>query len=517
MFAAALTAGTPKAAPGPYLEVQSVATGLATLYERLRNTLDFRDEHLIRIYAIRRILKRRLVRGARADRMTVPLLHELIRSGYIEQTAIPESAVPGYEKLVTKYIQLFSMLAQFSQGRVDPAVWDWVFTLAANELEEKLVPMPHRQHVVEELVSTVLREHLLAQWELSDNAQREQAIVAVHRMLLKLNNELISWHLFKQRHSEWTRTPNLEQIQRVAAALPKERGTYEAAVRNPAADRLARALKPMATTVWLLLDGLEEQEDKEFILEHPEQLKSMMRETVQKHYKNVRKRLRRTLWRSLTYIFLTKMALALLVELPADRFLEGSVNVFNIAFNLLVPILLLLIFGLSVRVPGDRNTAEILTIAERLVYEGRLGIDRIRAPAPHRVALSRAFNFFYGVIYLVTFGAIVLFLLRLNFSLVGILLFLFFLTIVSFFGFRIREQAQELIVTKGQERFLVFIPVLFFLPILRTGRWIAQQSAKINLFLYFFDLFIETPLQAFLEFFDQFTGFVREKKEDITS
>jgi len=33
----------------------------------------------------------------------------------------------------------------------------------------------------------------------------------------------------------------------------------------------------------------------------------------------------------------------------------------------------------------------------------------------------------------------------------------------------------------------------------------------------FFDLFIEAPLQAFLEFFDKFTGFVREKKEDVTS
>ena len=88
---------------------------------------------------------------------------------------------------------------------------------------------------------------------------------------------------------------------------------------------------------------------------------------------------------------------------------------------------------------------------------------------------------------------------------------------VSFFGFRLREQAHELIVTKGQEQFIIFIAVLFFLPILSAGRWIAQQSSKINLFLYFFDLFIEAPLQAFLEFFDKFTGFVREKKDDVTS
>ncbi len=515
-FAEPLRVPLPTAPPGPYVEVASVATGLATLYERLRNTLDFRDEHLIRIYAIRRMLKRRLVRGARADTVALPLLQELIRGGYIEKDTVPETRVADTERLLVKYIQLFSFLAG-QRGKTESGVWEWVFLLAASELEELLVPAPHRLEVLRRLCEAVREERLLQQWNLPDRLERQLITIAVYRMLLKLNNELLLWPLFKLHMPQWTQHPSVDTIRALAADLSALRQEVERALHHRAADRLARALKPVTTSLWLLLQGLDGQADRASTLDHPDTLAAMMTETVQQHYKAARQRLSRTLQRSLLYIFITKMALALLVEVPADRVLAGSVDVRNLLLNIAVPLLLLLVFGLAVRVPGERNTQEIIAITERLISSGRLALDPVRRPAGSRVVLDRAFNVFYGVVYLITFGAIVTLLLRIHFTLAGIALFLFFLSIVSFFGFRIREQAQELIVTKGQERFLVFLFVLFYLPILRTGRWIAQQSSRINLFLYFFDLFIEAPLQTFIEYFDKFTGYVREKREDITS
>lgn len=513
----ALTIGHAKKHAGPFLEVQSVATGLATMYERLRNTLDFRDEHLIRVYAIRRILKRRLIRGAQANDVVLPLLQELVRGGYVPATSIPETALPHYEDVLTKYIQLFIVLHRLHDGHIDTKITDWIFILAANELDELLVPVPAQARVVEQCIALLDQENILRNWDLPEEEKHRQIIIAVHRMVLKYNNELITWKLFKEYFSDWQKKSTLATVQSVAEQLLHAKAVMEDALHLPAADRLSRAIKPVATTLWLLHETLLEDDDRAYTIRIPELLREHLAETVHERYGSTRSRLARALWRSLIYILLTKMALALFIEVPADKLLTGSVNIVNLSINIAVPILMLLIFGLSVRIPGEKNTDEIQNIAERIVYEGKTGLDPLRAPRAYRVFLSRLFNTVYAILYLVTFGAIVTLLLSFHFTPVGIFLFLFFLSVVSFFGFRLREQAQELIVTKGQERFIVFLIVLFFLPILSAGRWIAQQSAKINLFLYFFDLFIEAPLQAFIEFFDKFTGFVREKKEDVTS
>ncbi len=517
VFGDALIVGPAKPHGGPYLEVQSVATGLATLYERLRNTLDFRDEHLIRVYAVRRMLKRRLIRGAQADRIVVPLLQELIRGGYISSANVPETSIPEYEAIVTKYIQLFTFLIQTHNGQSDGKLWDWVFLLLANEMDEKLVPVPAQTKLIDSLVGLLEHENMLCNWPLPEEEKRRQTLIAVYRSMLKHNNELISWRLFKEQFPKWREHPTINQIRLAAEQIPGAKADMDHATQMQAADRLARAIKPVTTTLWLLHETMLREDDRGIIIRHAELMKEKLTETVHARYKSTRSRLARALWRSLLYIFLTKMVLALLLEVPADKLLIGAVNWINIGINIAAPVFLLLIFGLSVRIPGEKNTEQIRKIAERLIFEGTTGLEPLRAPRPYRVLLSRFFNSVYAVMYLVTFGAIVSLLLRFDFSFVGILLFLVFLSVVSFFGFRLREQAHELIVTKGQEQFIIFIAVLFFLPILSAGRWIAQQSSKINLFLYFFDLFIEAPLQAFLEFFDKFTGFVREKKDDVTS
>lgn len=517
VFGDAFTVGPAKRHHGPYLEAQSVATGLATLYEKLRNTLDFRDEHLIRVYAVRRMLKRRLIRGAQADRIVVPLLQELVRGGYITSENIPETSIPEYEAIVTKYIQLFTFLVQTHGGEVDSKLWDWVFLLLANEIDEKLVPVPAQNKLIDNFVGLLEHENLLRNWPLPEEEKHRQIVVAVYRSMLKYNNELISWRLFKEHFPKWCDHPSIDKIRATAENIPAAKADMDQAMQMQAADRLARAIRPVTTTLWLLHETMLRENDRAVIIRHAELMKEKLTETVHARYKTTRSRLARALWRSLLYIFLTKMALALFLEVPADKLLIGAVNWINIGINIAVPVFLLLIFGLSVRIPGEKNTEQIRQIAARLIFDGTTALEPIRAPRPYRVLISRFFNGVYAVFYIVTFGAIVSLLLRFDFSIVGILLFLIFLSVVSFFGFRLREQAHELIVTKGQEQFVIFIAVLFFLPILSAGRWIAQQSSKINLFIYFFDLFIEAPLQAFLEFFDKFTGFVREKKEDVTS
>jgi len=43
------------------IEVEDITSHLASLYEKLRNSIDFKDAHLLRRFAIERNLKRRFI------------------------------------------------------------------------------------------------------------------------------------------------------------------------------------------------------------------------------------------------------------------------------------------------------------------------------------------------------------------------------------------------------------------------------------------------------------------------
>jgi len=59
-------------------------------YEKLRNIIDYQDEHLFLKNSIRRILKRRLTLGETRN-IAQKLLRELVWAGYFPDETLPES------------------------------------------------------------------------------------------------------------------------------------------------------------------------------------------------------------------------------------------------------------------------------------------------------------------------------------------------------------------------------------------------------------------------------------------
>ena len=53
------------------------------------------------------------------------------------------------------------------------------------------------------------------------------------------------------------------------------------------------------------------------------------------------------------------------------------------------------------------------------------------------------------------------------------------------------------------------------LPIVRMGRWLSANVAKINVFIYFFDFIVEAPFKVAIRVIESWFAFVREKKEEI--
>ena len=90
-----------------------------------------------------------------------------------------------------------------------------------------------------------------------------------------------------------------------------------------------------------------------------------------------------------------------------------------------------------------------------------------------------------------------------------------FVSLVLFAGTRIRARARELMMEPSGEGFFYNLFDIFALPMIQVGRWLSGKLVRYNIFVLALNFLIEVPFQMFVEFLEQWRGFLREKKDEI--
>ena len=219
--------------------------------------------------------------------------------------------------------------------------------------------------------------------------------------------------------------------------------------------------------------------------------------------------------RAIAFLFMTKMLLALLLELPYDILVHGKVAALPLAINIVFHPVFLAVIGMSVSVPTKKNTDKIEQALRSIVIgEGEfIAVFKARGS---RSAFAAVFNALYAAMFIVSYGAVAWLLSTLGFNVFSISLFLLFLSLVAFFGVKIRLSKRELLLSDKGAGFFGLLFDFFFLPIIRVGRWISLRAPKINVFIFFLDFIIEAPFKLAIEVIEGWLAFMREKKEEIT-
>ena len=68
---------------------------------------------------------------------------------------------------------------------------------------------------------------------------------------------------------------------------------------------------------------------------------------------------------------------------------------------------------------------------------------------------------------------------------------------------------------KKRQGVMGFIVDIFAIPLVRVGYWFSKKLPKINVFIFIFDVILEAPFKAFIEIFEDWIGFLKEKKEEV--
>jgi len=500
------------------LSVSQTVSFFALVYERVRNAVEFREDHLILRAAIERILKRRFSLNSEGRGEAENLLRELMWARYFDNGVLGADDTEIIQSLINKFLILRRQMVVGRDNDLRIYLDQFLFDLLTCEIEETLKPESAAiQSNLTFFIYQVLRKKIKIE-DLKEDQKDSFFLVAIEKIFAKSDRSYLHYHLFTTFYKTLT-SYSEKELQNLATKFPTIFKKIDDMIANPYVDNLIKFTRKQLPP-FLILFALIKNKPNELqtILTNKETLWNEVDQTCREKYQQLGARIRTLAVRSFIYILLTKMLLAIILEIPISNYLYGEVNRNAIIINSIFPPFLMIIILGFFKVPGEENTKKVYHRLIDIIDDDKTFETRIafvpKKSSPKRPLLIFGFTVFYSLTFLVTLSLIYEFLKNLGFNLVSQVIFVFFVSVVSFFSYRIRQVTKEL---RLEEKPSIFSPVVdfFFMPMLSLGKFFSSEIAKLNFFIFIFDFIIEAPFKLIFEVVEEWISFVRKRKEEI--
>src|SRR5690606_6277009 len=221
----------------PMVEVNESVGILAFAYEKLRNSVEYREDHVLLRGAIKRILKRRLNPLWQYESIASALLRELIWARYLKNDSIPQTKVAEIEEMLRKYNILRRAMVKVENAED----WqDWILGIAACDIEQVLVDRTTSNALAEVMYQSVLNHVQID--GLSAKDRDVQIYLAVHRTLLKSDATLMTYHLFLLNAAGWKKA-SVKEAEKFVEILPALKEKIGLQLNYPKSRELSRIIK----------------------------------------------------------------------------------------------------------------------------------------------------------------------------------------------------------------------------------------------------------------------------------
>jgi len=531
----------------PKIKVSTLISRLAFFYEKVRNAVDYEEEHLLRKTAIARILRRQIViegvvKETDGPKIAEHLLVELIRGSYLPNNSVPETKIGEIAGLLEKYIRLKDKIAAKINAELNLKtdinkakdliaeknnLIHWLLSMAACEIEENLAPNPVKQTIVDNLFSVLLKNIKLPADLPYEEDLEIQIYLSIDRTFLKFDADMLGFVLFKYYNPGWLDISSSEEssageskkIEEIANHILSLRDKIDAQLAHPLIKQLDKIVRVYALYFSILAETIESDPAKVYneLQEGENSFVALIRKVCNKKYLKAKSRLWRSALRGIIYIFLTKSIFVILIEIPAIKFFDEPLNLVSLGINIAFPAALLFFIVFLTRKPQDNNTAKIISGIREIAFAGgeKKQPLMLRRPSRRNWLKDWIFHLIYAASFCFSVWVIIWALDKIYFNWVSIIIFLFFLAFVSFFSVLTTKGIKELIIVERRENLFTFLLDLFYMPIILVGRWMSREFAKINIFIFLFDFIIETPFKVLVEIAEDWTKYVRERRDNM--
>ena len=495
----------------PKIFIPTRVSRASFVYERMRNAVDYKEEHLVRRNAIERILRRMIASGKR-ENLGERLIEELIHARYLPNNTLPQKKIAQLNAIFDKYFTLIGLAPLKDIGHIESTA-GWMLGIMATEIDEALVP-PYVMHAAINAMYEVMEKRLHIEDDISPNDRHKQIYLSASRALYKNDNDTLRYHLFLIYYPQWPQASQ-QLVREIGAQLHEIRATITTDLNHLLREKFTTMLRKNVAYFSIIRDIIVDDPNGSW---HDMHLREPFNARIQKRcetaYARGRITLHRSIRRSIIYLIVTKFLVALLLEVPIEYFLLNKLHLIPPVINLAFPPILLAIIALSTKLPDNENTEKIIQGINTIVH-GENDILQMPKARGRSIVLQTVFVILYAALFTLSFGILISILQTLSFGIVSILVFLFFLSLVSLFAYRIRLVNQELVVTPPKQGFIRSLWGFTTIPVLHAGKWMSTKFAKINVFIFLLDFVIEAPFKSFVKIVEEWTNYVHEKKEEI--
>jgi hypothetical protein len=504
------------------IKVSEVLGKLAFLYEKIRTTVEYKGEHVLRRNAIERIIRRLaweqdgIRTNVNTERIASTLLRELIWARYLPNNSVPKSKVREVEKIVAKYLYFLRNLDNIPEETSVSRVRAWIWGVASSEIEDVIDPS-NREIYVKLMYDWFNSYFIWDDKEIPEHEKEIQIYLSIHRSFPKSDDPIMRFHLLLREFPKW-READYHTINELILKFPYIYREIEKHLNSPVKLVLFRKIQKHsgAFEVFQTL-AKEEKGSLRKLMEDEKKFSERIVEVCEVKYRTIKQKVNTGIVRSIIYIFLTKVLLALLLEVPYEVYRHEDIRYLPLSINIIFPPMLMWFIGLSITIPGAKNTQAIIGKVKSFVYPN--GNLKKQLFSIHQVSgrstLVQIFSFIYLVSFIFVFSLVTYLLVALNFTVLGMIIFFMFLSLVLLFAYRVRYNANQLKVESEQESAVGHFMNYLTLPFLNFGFFLSKGMAKLNFLTILLDFMIEAPLKSVIEIFEEWTAFMREKKEEV--
>lgn len=488
------------------IHIQNIGSEISVAYEQLRNASENIEDHLLFQRAILRFIKREvdLEMISKQENIGYELIVELTQAGYLENDSVSQKIAKDIDSLIDSHrITYRSLLKNKSTTQQEATVW--IHELLSVRIEQ-LFHHPIRTLSFAYLAHTHftplvdVNEHRVNE-EVVRGEEQKILYIAIHKALLKSDDANIRTALLGVYHIYPNNIDDFIKFNQRYDTLTKFKTT--AAVSRLISINGA-PLRAVYSTFFRDESGIK-------ALATPSSTLRMVEMQLDYDYQQTKKSLRRGISKSIIFLFMTKVAIGLFIEIPYDLIVYGHIVFLPLILNLLAPPLLLALNTLTVRLPGTANKRAVVEYVENMLF----GNEKPQKLRKRKIDGSGVFTAVYTIIAFIVMLLFSYGLYLLEFNLVqGAIFFIFFSTSL-FLGYRLSLQVRELELVRSNQGILSLMRDFVYTPFIYIGHHISYRFSKLNIASQILDTLVELPLKTFLKLVRQWINFLNTRKDDL--
>lgn len=496
------------------VHVANVANVILFAYEQLRNASENIEDHLLLQRAILRFYRRTLAFSDKRVPKSLgeELITELTQAEYLPNDSIPVSMINQLDELISEYYDLFWKLRHEKPAVSVRQAEQWVLDVLSVKSEQlfnnpiRILSFAHFAHA--HFTKLIEYETLILPEESIDPADYPTLLyIAIHRALLKSDDANIRSGLLDLYSIKASQASHFHDFNKKYDHLTSLKSTV----------RLSRFVNKNGAPLRVARSAFFDQVNNHAAslnLHSMPQTMNVVEAQIDSEYKEVRRSVNKGIIKSIIFLLITKALIGLLVEIPYDVVVTGSIILLPLVINLLFPPLFLAVTALTFKLPGAANKTALTNYIMGMLYA---------EPDTHKPTLKYVesagnnvlFNTIYTIVFIGAFYLVTDRLIALDFNIVQAIIFIIFLSTASFLGYRLTLQIKELELVNTNQGLSALLRDFLYTPFIFVGKKISYRFGQLNIIAQILDVAIDLPLKTIVRLVRQWMVFLNNKKDEL--